>query len=67
MIDIHPPGHAPMTHREFFTHLFIIILGIIIAIGLEQSVEATVPPIHQPYGQGEVNIGKTTAKAGHWG
>jgi hypothetical protein len=39
MIDIHPPGHAPMTLREFFTHLFIIILGILIAIGLEQSVE----------------------------
>jgi len=40
MIDIHPPHHAPMTLREFFTHLFIVILGILIAIGLEQSVEA---------------------------
>jgi transcription elongation GreA/GreB family factor len=39
MIDIHPPQHAPMTFREFFTHLFIVILGILIAIGLEQSVE----------------------------
>jgi len=39
MIDIHPPHHAPMTLREFFTHLFIIILGILIAIGLEQTVE----------------------------
>jgi hypothetical protein len=28
-----------MTRREFFTHLFIVILGILIAIGLEQSVE----------------------------
>jgi hypothetical protein len=40
MIDIHPPQHAPMTKREFFTHLFIVILGILIAIGLEQTVEA---------------------------
>jgi hypothetical protein len=40
MIDIHPPQHAPMTRREFFTHLFIVILGILIAIGLEQAVEA---------------------------
>ena len=39
MIDIHPPQHAPMTRREFFTHLFIVILGILIAIGLEQAVE----------------------------
>jgi hypothetical protein len=40
MIDIHPPHHAPMTKREFITHLFIVILGILIAIGLEQTVEA---------------------------
>ena len=40
MIDIHPLQHAPMTRREFFTHLFIVILGILIAIGLEQTVEA---------------------------
>jgi hypothetical protein len=39
MIDIHPPQHAPMTRREFFVHLLIVILGILIAIGLEQTVE----------------------------
>jgi hypothetical protein len=38
MIDIHPPQHAPMTKREFFVYLFIIVLGILIAI--EQTVEA---------------------------
>lgn len=43
MIDIHPPQHGAMTRREFFTHLGIVILGILIAIGLEQTVEA----IHQ--------------------
>jgi hypothetical protein len=40
MIDIHPLQHAPMTNREFFVHLFIVVLGILIAIGLEQTVEA---------------------------
>ena len=40
MIDIHPPQHAAITRREFFTHLGIVVLGILIAIGLEQTVEA---------------------------
>jgi hypothetical protein len=39
MIDIHPPQHAAMTRRDFFVHLGIVVLGILIAIGLEQSVE----------------------------
>ena len=39
MIDIHPPHHGSITRRDFFIHLFIVILGILIAIGLEQAVE----------------------------
>jgi hypothetical protein len=39
MIDVHPTHHGPFTRRDFFTHLFIIVLGILIAIGLEQAVE----------------------------
>ncbi|MGH9595830.1 MAG: hypothetical protein ACRD3K_03440, partial [Edaphobacter sp.] len=39
MIDIHPPHHSVTTRREFFVHLFIVVLGILIAIGLEQTVE----------------------------
>jgi hypothetical protein len=39
MIDIHPPHHAATTRRDFFIHLFTVILGILIAIGLEQTVE----------------------------
>jgi hypothetical protein len=39
MIDIHPPHHSATTRREFFVHLCIVILGILIAIGLEQTVE----------------------------
>ncbi|HEY4009683.1 MAG TPA: hypothetical protein VGM11_05990 [Acidobacteriaceae bacterium] len=40
MIDIHPPQHGAMTRRDFFVHLGIVVLGILIAIGLEQAVEA---------------------------
>lgn len=39
MIDIHPPQHGSITRRDFFIHLFIVVLGILIAIGLEQAVE----------------------------
>jgi hypothetical protein len=39
MIDIHPPQHAAITRRDFFVHLGIVVLGILIAIGLEQTVE----------------------------
>jgi hypothetical protein len=40
MLDIHPAHHAATTRRDFFIHLTTIIIGLLIAIGLEQSVEA---------------------------
>jgi hypothetical protein len=39
MIDIHPSTHAANTWREFFIHIATIVLGLLIAIGLEQTVE----------------------------
>jgi hypothetical protein len=39
MIDIHPPHHAAATRRDFLIHLSTVVLGILIAIGLEQAVE----------------------------
>jgi hypothetical protein len=40
MLDVHPP-HAPSyTWKDFFIHLATITLGLLIAISLEQSVEA---------------------------
>ena len=40
MLDVHPP-HAPThTWRDFFIHIATIVLGLLIAVGLEQSVEA---------------------------
>jgi len=40
MLDVHPP-HAPThTWRDFFIHIATICVGLLIAIGLEQTVEA---------------------------
>jgi hypothetical protein len=39
MLDVHPPEHTPHTWRDFFIHIATIVLGLLIAIGLEQTVE----------------------------
>ncbi len=40
MLDVHPP-HAPThTWRDFFIHIATIVIGLLIAVGLEQGVEA---------------------------
>jgi hypothetical protein len=41
-MDLHPPGGPVRSVRDFFVHLGIVTLGILIALGLEQMVE-----IHQ--------------------
>ena len=45
MLDVHPPHHATHTWRDFFIHIATIVVGLIIAVGLEQLVEH----IHQRY------------------
>src|SRR5579859_4269172 len=45
MLDVHPAHHAASTWKEFFIHIATIVLGLIIAVGLEQLVER----IHQRY------------------
>jgi hypothetical protein len=45
MLDVHPPHHAASTWRDFFIHIATIVLGLLIAIGLEQTVER----IHKHY------------------
>jgi hypothetical protein len=46
MLDVHPP-HAPThTWRDFLLHIATIVIGLLIAIGLEQSVE-TIHHRHQ--------------------
>jgi hypothetical protein len=39
MLDVHPAHHAASTWREFFIHISTIVLGLLIAVGLEQTVE----------------------------
>jgi hypothetical protein len=40
MLDVHPVRHAPHTFREFLLHIATISVGLLIAIALEQTVEA---------------------------
>ena len=40
MLDVHPAHHAATAWREFFVHIGTIVLGLLIAVGLEQTVEA---------------------------
>jgi hypothetical protein len=39
-MEVHPPHHTIESWRDFFVHMGTICLGLLIAIGLEQSVEA---------------------------
>jgi hypothetical protein len=39
MLDVHPPTHPAHTWRDFFIHIATIVIGLLIAIGLEQTVE----------------------------
>ena len=45
MLDVHPPHQSTHTWRDFFIHIATIVVGLIIAVGLEQLVER----IHQSY------------------
>jgi len=40
MLDVHPPHQAAHTWKDFFIHIATITVGLLIAIGLEQTVEA---------------------------
>ena len=40
MLDVHPPHHAANTWRDFLIHIATIVIGLLIAVGLEQTVEA---------------------------
>jgi hypothetical protein len=40
VLDVHPPHHAASTWRDFLIHIATIVIGLFIAVGLEQTVEA---------------------------
>ena len=39
MLDVHPPHHAASTWRDFLVHIATIVIGLLIAVGIEQTVE----------------------------
>jgi hypothetical protein len=39
MLDVHPAHRAASSWREFFIHIATIVLGLLIAVGIEQTVE----------------------------
>src|ERR1035441_4939530 len=39
MLDFHPPHEALHTWKGFFIHIATIVIGLCIAVGLEQTVE----------------------------
>ena len=40
MLDVHPPHEATHTWKDFLIHIATIVVGLIIAVGLEQTVES---------------------------
>jgi hypothetical protein len=39
MLDVHPPHESIHTWRSFFIHIATIVIGLFIAVGIEQTVE----------------------------
>ncbi len=39
MLDVHPAPHAAHSWKDFFIHIATIVIGLLIAVGLEQMVE----------------------------
>jgi hypothetical protein len=39
MLDVHPPHSPTHTWKDFFIHIATIVIGLLIAVGLEQTVE----------------------------
>jgi hypothetical protein len=39
MLDVHPARHAANTWKDFFVHIATIVIGLLIAVCLEQTVE----------------------------
>jgi hypothetical protein len=52
MLDVHAPHETVHTWRDFFIHIATIVVGLIIAVGLEQTVEA----IHHHAQRAELNV-----------
>ncbi len=50
MLDVHPPHSPTHTWKDFFIHIATIVVGLLIAVGLEQTVEY----VHHAHQRGEL-------------
>lgn len=46
MFDAHLAHHAATTWRDFFIHIITIVIGLLIAIGLGQTIDRATNPIN---------------------
>jgi hypothetical protein len=72
MLDVHPAHHAASSWKEFLIHIATIVLGLLIAVGLEQAVEhfhhrREVAEVREEL-QGELEANKKsfTGETTHW-
>jgi hypothetical protein len=72
MLDVHPAHHAASSWKEFFIHIATIVLGLLIAVGLEQAVEyfhhrRVVAEVREELrGECETNKSSFTSETTHW-
>src|SRR5579864_5518062 len=72
MLDVHPAHHAASSWKEFFIHIATIVLGLLIAVGLEQTVEhfhhrREVSEVREELrGERETNKNSFRSETTHW-
>jgi hypothetical protein len=72
MLDVHPAHHAASSWREFFIHIATIVLGLLIAVALEQAVEyfhhrREVAEVREELqGEREANKNSLASETTHW-
>ena len=61
MLDVNPPRTTTHTWKDFFIHIATICVGLLIAVGLEQTVEA----IHRSHQRHTLEVGRPTEREWH--
>ena len=61
MLNVHPAQHAASSWKEFFIHIATIVVGLLIAVSLEQTAEL----IHHRHELAPVGreLGESSARA----
>ena len=72
MLEVHPAHHAASSWKEFFIHIATIVLGLLIAIALEQTVEyfhhrREIAEVREAlWGEREANKDSFRSETTHW-